>query len=95
MMTAMAGTDVVQRLRDLNPYRPGLGWELTIHEAIDDICLLEDVLADIWLYVDWRYVTKQMSTENRERWLKIVMERSDLREKSWAWWRKVQDDDDI
>lgn len=80
-------SNAVQRLRDLNPYQPGIGWELAINEAIDDICLLEDVLADIWLYVDWRYVTRQMSTENRERWLQAIASQSDIDEKDYAWWR--------
>lgn len=29
------------------------------------VAQLQDVLADIYLYIDWRYVTKQMTTENK------------------------------
>jgi hypothetical protein len=31
-----------------------------------------EMLASIWLYVDWRYVTKKLTTEQRELWAHAV-----------------------
>jgi hypothetical protein len=32
----------------------------------------KDLLGQLWLYVDWRYVTKQLETEHKERWALAV-----------------------
>ena len=37
--------------------------------AVED---LEDILGELWLYVNWRYTTKQLTTVQKERWLAAV-----------------------
>jgi len=52
---------------------------------------LEDLLAAIWLYVDWKGVTKQLTTEERELWADTVDQSGDPGErgpKTERWWRK-------
>lgn len=39
-------------------------------EAVD----LRDLLGAIWLYISWRYVTKQLTTEQKEMWADAVEE---------------------
>jgi hypothetical protein len=43
----------------------------------------KDMLGQLWLYVDWRYVTKQLETEHKERWAQAVE----------AWSRALNPDD--
>jgi len=33
---------------------------------------MRELLGSIWLYVDWRYVTKQLTTEQKELWADAV-----------------------
>jgi len=56
---------------------------------------LQNLLGDIWLYSDWAYVTRQLTTPQKELWLGAVAawhkrlgpgEEFDADE--WAWWRK-------
>jgi len=47
---------------------------------------LKDLLASIWLYAHWRHVTMQLTTEQRELWLSILVEKCDLDAKDWRWW---------
>jgi hypothetical protein len=40
---------------------------------------LREILGNLWLYVDWRYCTKQLTTEQKELWAVAVDEwRRDL-----------------
>ena len=62
--------------------------------AEEDVQLLEDILGEVWLYIRWRYVTKQLATEKKERFLAAVEvwhNRLDPDEPfdaaSSAWWR--------
>jgi hypothetical protein len=62
--------------------------------AEEDVSALEDILGDVWLYIDWRYVTKQLTTPEKERFLAAVESwhnRLDPNEPfdaaPWAWWR--------
>ena len=49
----------------------------------------QDLLASIWLYVKWRYVTKQLTTEQKEMWADAVEAASDPEAPTVAdrWWR--------
>lgn len=52
-----------------------------------------ELLADIWLYVKWRYVTGKLTTEQRELWadaIETVSERNHPGEGATAdrWWRE-------
>jgi len=42
---------------------------MAAHEEVEQ---LQDLLGSIWLYVDWRYVTKQLTTEQKELWANAV-----------------------
>ena len=42
------------------------------------IAKLEDILGNIWLYVDWRYITKQLTSEQKEMFA-LSVERWDKR----------------
>lgn len=72
------------------------GFKIVPKEHISDLSLfaeeireLEELLANIWLYVKWRSVTKELTTEQRERWLKAINANSPEDEpldESWRWW---------
>lgn len=49
-----------------------------------------DLLADIWLYVDCRYVTRQLTTEQKELWADAVEVASDPEAQVTVdrWWRE-------
>ncbi len=52
--------------------------------------LAMDTLGAIWLYVSWRYVSKQLTTEQKELWADAVDEFGDPAEpgpKAERWWR--------
>ena len=59
----------------------------------DDVTALEDILGDVWLYVNWEYVTKQLTTAQKERWLAAVeawhnrIDPEPFDAAEWAWWR--------
>jgi hypothetical protein len=36
------------------------------------LAAMRDLLGSIWLYVNWRYVTKQLTTEQKELWADVV-----------------------
>ncbi|MGH3587242.1 MAG: hypothetical protein ACRDQ0_13045 [Pseudonocardia sp.] len=50
----------------------------------------QDLLASIWLYVKWRYVTKQLTTEQKELWADAVEASGDPDEPTAVdrWWRE-------
>jgi hypothetical protein len=49
---------------------------------------LLDALGAIWLYVDWRYVTRKLTTEQRELWADAVDQAGEPEEgKADRWWR--------
>lgn len=65
---------------------------------------LRDLLGSIWLYVKWRYVTKQLTTEQKELWADAVDAKArqqqiedgeELRPVAERWWRDdfVEDND--
>lgn len=59
-------------------------------EAAESEVRFQDLLGSIWLYVDWRYVTKQLTTEQKELWADAVDASGDpdYREpKAERWWR--------
>jgi hypothetical protein len=43
-----------------------------LHDGATEIDAYKDMLGQLWLYVDWRYVTKQLETEHKERWAQAV-----------------------
>lgn len=48
------------------------------------------LLAAIWLYVDWRYVTRQLTTEQKELWADAIEATSDPNDRTTVdrWWRE-------
>ncbi len=46
--------------------------EHSLHEALADVRDLENLLGCIELYVKWRWVTKQLTTPQKERWADAV-----------------------
>lgn len=56
--------------------------------ADDDRAALRELLGSIWLYVDWRYVTKQLTTEQKEMWADAVDAFGEPETgKAERWWR--------
>ena len=41
-------------------------------ELVADVIQLEDLLGDIYLYINWRYVTKQLTSDQKERFAQAV-----------------------
>ena len=54
----------------------------------DQVTELRELLSSIWLYTNWRRVTMQLTTEQRELWLSIIVEDSEgpIDPKDWRWW---------
>lgn len=61
--------------------------------------LLDAVMHSVWLHGNWRYLTKQMTTEEKEAaWAAVLrhdaltqdedIERLDPNSPAWAWWRE-------
>lgn len=44
----------------------------TIAAKDEEIKKLRKLLHCIWLYADWRYVTKQLTTEQKELWADAI-----------------------
>lgn len=40
----------------------------------DQLALAKEVLQSIWLYADWRYVTSQLTTAQRDFWADVIDE---------------------
>jgi DNA repair exonuclease SbcCD ATPase subunit len=60
-------------------------------ELTEKIYQLEHMLGAIWLYVKWRYVTKQLTTEEKELWADAVDKFGDPDDrgpKAERWWRE-------
>jgi hypothetical protein len=60
-------------------------------EMSEKIYALEELLGAIWLYVNWHYVTKQLTTEQKELWANAVDKYGDPEDrgpKAERWWRK-------
>lgn len=54
--------------------------------------LYRDLLTSIWLYVDWRYVTRQLTTTQRELWADAIDAEGAVRHpddptQADRWWR--------
>lgn len=58
------------------PTEPAPGLELDV-DAPSPLAPYKDLLASIWLYVKWRYVTKQLTTEQKNLWADAVEEISE------------------
>ncbi|GAB2964276.1 hypothetical protein [Saccharothrix stipae] len=57
--------------------------------AADPTAPYRHLLGAIWLYVDWRYLTKQMTTEQKELWADAVDAFGEPQEgKAERWWRE-------
>jgi len=55
-------------------------------EFIGEMC---ELLAAIWLYVDWRYVTRQLTTDQKTIWADAIDTTGDLHElgpRAERWW---------
>ena len=51
---------------------------------------LEDLLASIWLYVPWRFITMQLTTAQKDMWadaLEMSSARAGERTTADRWWR--------
>lgn len=58
-------------------------------ETITERDSLRDMLGAIWLYVDWRYVTRQLTTEQKTLWADAVDafgDEADSGAKADRWW---------
>ena len=56
---------------------------------VEEIRELEELLASIWLYVPWKKVTRELTTEQRERWVAAINANSPEDEPLdplWRWW---------
>lgn len=52
----------------------------------------QDLLGAIWLYVDWRYVTKQLTTEQKNLWadaVDVFGDEADHGAKADRWWEQL------
>jgi hypothetical protein len=61
-----------------------------IREQDEQLALALDTLGAIWLYVNWRYVSKQLTTEQKELWADAVDEfgnPANTEPKAERWWR--------
>ncbi len=61
-----------------------------LHEVDEQHSAARDLLGCIWLYVNWRYLTKQMTTEQKEMWADAVDDfgdPADREPKADRWWR--------
>lgn len=47
-------------------------WALEHQKRTEEIDQLRELLGVLWLYVDWRYVTKQLDTEQKNLWADCV-----------------------
>lgn len=63
-------------------------------QGIADRQDLEDVLGNIWLYIDWKFITKQLTTAQKERfadaveaWSARLNEETSSEEAS-RWWQE-------
>ena len=55
-----------------------------------NIVLHEQILGDIYLYVDWRSITKHLTTEQKEAWADVVereFAKDEIEHKVDRWWR--------
>jgi hypothetical protein len=77
-MAISGSDDLVVRLRDdarsISHYSslPNSRARLDLYDAADEIEALRDLLTDIYLYIDWRYITKQQTTEQKELFASVV-----------------------
>lgn len=56
----------------------------------EDLEAAQHLLGCIWLYVDWRYVTKKLTTEQKEMWadaVDVFGDPADRAPKAERWWR--------
>lgn len=51
-----------------------------------ELPLLRDVLASVWLYIDWRHVTQQLTTRQRDAFANVIDEHSGSPSAD-RWWR--------
>jgi hypothetical protein len=49
-----------------------INWEQEKERLLEEIHEREDLLHNIWLYVSWKYVTKQLTTEQKNLWADAI-----------------------
>jgi len=56
---------------------------------VDPTLEYQELLSSIWLYVDWKYVTKQLTTEEKELWANAIDETQNPEDtiRVHRWWR--------
>lgn len=58
-------------------------------ETIAERDALRGILAAVWLYVDWRYVTRQLTTEQKNLWADAVDTGGEPGPKADRWWEQL------
>jgi hypothetical protein len=63
---------------------------LRAEQADREIAAYRELLGSIWLYVSWRYVTRQLTTPQKEMWADAVDSTGDAEAPVTAdrWWRE-------
>jgi hypothetical protein len=83
---SVAAVDVAWKLRQIVGATPTTD---PAPAAADPTAPYRELLGAIWLYVDWRYLTKQMTTEQKELWADAVDAFAEPQEgKAERWWRE-------
>jgi hypothetical protein len=54
-----------------------INWEREKESLLEEIDEYKELLKAIWLYVKWYYVTKQLTTEQKDLWANAIDEKGD------------------
>jgi hypothetical protein len=69
------------------PDHPGTDDQFRLWRTEAELADARELLASIWLYVDWRYLTRQMTTPQKELWADAVdTSEPDPGPKADRWW---------
>jgi hypothetical protein len=65
-----------------------LRWARNQPAPVDDAAAYQELLRSIWLYVGWRYVTRQLTTDQKELWAAALEAEDDpdLQTTADRWW---------
>lgn len=66
-----------------------INWEREKESLLEEIDEYKELLKSIWLYVKWHYVTKQLTTEQKELWADAIDEKGDPEDRgniAERWW---------
>ena len=66
-----------------------INWEREKESLLEEIEEYKELLKSIWLYVNWHYVTKQLTTEQKGMWADAVDEKGDPEDRgntAERWW---------